>query len=262
MRTDTIEQDAESVEELRTRLDLFQSWHDDDRRRIELLEQHLGSVLEIAGTWQPDYATAMDRKTIQLARECLGQPTRELVYAPGEWCHIPTTDELERFYLSRLLAIREAAETHGYAIGVHGSLRRDMDLIAAPWREGAADAETLAHAIAQAACGIDRAGTYDWEQKPAGRVATSIPICWPAWHGQTGAGHIDLSVMPAAVVAAPKVAAPNPSLSPSASLKWDHDGQGGYYVEMRVNGIRSEDHAHAAMAYMERLFCGAEMQPN
>lgn len=52
------------------------------------------------------------------------------------------------------------------------------------------------------------------------------------------------------------------SLTPSISLKWDHDGQGGYYVEMRVNALLSEDHAHAAMAYMERLFCGGELQPN
>lgn len=77
MTTDTIEQETESVEELRTRLDLFQSWHDDDRRRIELLEQHLRAVLEIAGTWQPDYATKMDRDTIQFARECLEGPATE-----------------------------------------------------------------------------------------------------------------------------------------------------------------------------------------
>jgi len=119
-------------------------------------------------------------------------------FKPGSWTDIPTVDDLERFYLSRLPAIREAAQALGYAIGLHGSCRRDLDLIAAPWRDGAADADTLAHAVAQAACGIDRAGAYDWEQKPAGRVATSIPICWPAWHGQAGAGHIDLSVMPAA----------------------------------------------------------------
>ena len=117
-------------------------------------------------------------------------------YTPGEWYQAETVEELQAFYLSRLPSIREAAQAHGYAIGLHGSTRRDLDLIAAPWRAGASDADTLAHAIAQAACGIDRAGAYDWEQKPAGRVATSIPICWPAWHGQPGAGHIDLSVMP------------------------------------------------------------------
>lgn len=57
--------------------------------------------------------------------------------------------------------------------------------------------------------------------------------------------------------------APAPvALSPTASLKWDHDGQGGYFVEMRVNSLRSEDHAHAAMAYMERLFCAGEINVN
>ncbi len=60
----------------------------------------------------------------------------------------------------------------------------------------------------------------------------------------------------------PAPAAASQSLPPAASLKWDHDGQGGYYVEMRVNSIRSESQAHAAMAYMERLFCGAEQPVN
>lgn len=119
-------------------------------------------------------------------------------YTPGKWFQAETVDELQAFYLARLPAIRDAARVHGYAIGQHGSMRRDMDLIAVPWRDGASHPDTLAHAIAQAACGIERAGWYDWEAKPAGRIATSIPVCWTAWHGQPGAGHIDLSVMPAA----------------------------------------------------------------
>lgn len=121
-------------------------------------------------------------------------------YTPGQWYLAETADELQAFYLARLPAIREAARVHGYAIGLHGSTRRDLDLVAAPWRDGASDADTLAHAIAQAACGITRAVAYDWEAKPAGRVATSIPICWTAWHGQPGAGHVDLSVIPQALV--------------------------------------------------------------
>lgn len=52
------------------------------------------------------------------------------------------------------------------------------------------------------------------------------------------------------------------NLQPSVSLKWDRDGQGGYYVEMRVSGLRTEGQAHAAMAHMEKLFCGAEQQNN
>lgn len=122
----------------------------------------------------------------------------DITYTPGEWYQAETVEELQAFYLARLPAIREAARIHGYALGLHGSTKRDLDLIAAPWRDGASDADTLAHSIAQAACGIERCGAYDWEAKPAGRLATSIPICWTAWHGQPGAGHIDLSVMPAA----------------------------------------------------------------
>lgn len=113
----------------------------------------------------------------------------------GEWHHVATIDEMHAFYLSRLPAIRKAAREHGYAIGVHGSLRRDFDLIAMRWHDGASDKDTLAHAIAMAACGISRDGPYEWEQKPSGRVATSFPICWTEWHGMISAGHIDLSLI-------------------------------------------------------------------
>lgn len=117
-------------------------------------------------------------------------------YTPGQWFEAKTREGLKAFFLSRLPAIRDAAKAHGYAIGLHGTLTRDMDLIAVPWRDGAADIETLAHAVANAACGITRDGAYEWESKPAGRMATSIPCCWPSWHGEAGAGHIDLSVVP------------------------------------------------------------------
>lgn len=33
--------------------------------------------------------------------------------------------------------VREVAKRHGWAIGVHGSLKRDIDLIAIPWTEEA-----------------------------------------------------------------------------------------------------------------------------
>ena len=118
-------------------------------------------------------------------------------YQPGEWFDATSVDLMQRFFESRLPAIREAARDHGYAIGVHGSMRRDMDLIAAPWRDGASDADTLAHAVAMAACGITRDGHYEWEKKPVGRLATCIPICWTYRSGVPSDGHIDLSVMPA-----------------------------------------------------------------
>ena len=124
-------------------------------------------------------------------------------YQPGQWFDARTIDEMQAFYLSRLPAIREAAKEHGYAIGVHGSQRRDFDLMAMQWSADASDKDSLARAIADAACGIRREGAYDWEQKPSGRVATSIPICWtahdnPDFDNMISAGHIDLSIILAA----------------------------------------------------------------
>jgi hypothetical protein len=46
---------------------MIQGWEADAQRRAELLEQHLRAVLEIARTWQPDYATKMDRDTLDMA---------------------------------------------------------------------------------------------------------------------------------------------------------------------------------------------------
>lgn len=116
-------------------------------------------------------------------------------YAPGTWFHVPDRQTLTQFFHSRLPAIREAARALGYAIGVHGSMRRDLDLIATPWVDKYASHDELAHAIANASCGITRQGNYDWTLKPHTRIATSIPICWPEWLGEPGVGHIDLSVV-------------------------------------------------------------------
>ncbi len=119
----------------------------------------------------------------------------ELDYTPGDWFKVTTLEELQQFYNSRLPAIREAARTLGWAIGVHGSERRDFDLMAMPWVENCANKNELAHAIAVAACGISREGDYVWETKPGNRADTSIPICWTTWHDMLSAGHIDLAVI-------------------------------------------------------------------
>src|ERR1700741_473884 len=124
-------------------------------------------------------------------------------YKLGSWFEARTLDEMQAFYLARLPAIREAAKEHGYAIGLHGSERRDFDLMAMQWRAGASDKDTLARAIAVAACGITRSCAYDWAQKPMGRVATSMPVCWtdyknPEFADMISLGHIDLSIIEAA----------------------------------------------------------------
>lgn len=112
------------------------------------------------------------------------------------WRKIKDKKELTKFYEEVLPKIRRAAFDHGYALISHGSLKRDLDLIAIPWINAALDKETLTRAIHIAACGI-QSQSYQWEEKPHGRQATCFPICWPEWETEEKSlGHIDLSVMP------------------------------------------------------------------
>ena len=84
--------------------------------------------------------------------------------------------------------IRRLAREVGYAIGVHGSQERDLDLIAAPWTEEAVSAEELADHIAR---GINGRVLYP-SPKPLGRWACNIQI--DGWFKL-----IDLSVSPGGV---------------------------------------------------------------
>jgi hypothetical protein len=98
--------------------------------------------------------------------------------------------------------LREKAGRLGYALGVHGTLKRDIDLIACPWAADAVDARTLAEAL-RAVAAEHNGGKADlawreecrewWEAgkpgaKPHGR------LCWMFFLG--GGPYIDLSVMP------------------------------------------------------------------
>lgn len=118
----------------------------------------------------------------------------------GTWYECHTIDEMQQFYMSRLPVIRSAAKACGYAIGLHGSCRRDFDLMAMQWTDECVTPDELAHAIAKAACGITRCGPYQWEKKPRGRIATSFTICWTDHsenfpEGMLSLGHIDLSII-------------------------------------------------------------------
>ena len=85
-------------------------------------------------------------------------------------------------------AIVEVADAHGYAVALHGSLDRDMDVLAAPWTEDAADVDTLVEAIAArlGLFGVGHKGNR--ELRPHGRLGWSLTM--------TGGAYIDLSVMP------------------------------------------------------------------
>lgn len=112
------------------------------------------------------------------------------------WVEVKNIEEMRDYYISKLPAIRIAAKECGYAIGLHGSLNRDFDLIAVPWVEEYSTVEILAQKIHQAACGLKQE-KYIWEKKPCHRIATSFPICFNMFYidGVKGLGHIDLSVI-------------------------------------------------------------------
>ena len=103
------------------------------------------------------------------------------------WSPIRTKDELHRVYTRLVPEIRRIAYHAGYGIGVHGSMRRDLDLIAVPWTEEAVSAHELAQRIQLSLCGMKEA-SYDWEQKPHGRKGCTIVVGMNAF--------IDLSVSP------------------------------------------------------------------
>lgn len=115
-------------------------------------------------------------------------------YYPG------LAESVGRAYRLTIDAIRDAAKAKGYAIGVHGSLARDIDLIACPWTDGAAPAAEMAEAVRAAAASAIPGGncwskTDDPKQKPHGRLSWSL-------HFAAG-GYIDLSVMPRAATEGP-----------------------------------------------------------
>jgi hypothetical protein len=78
------------------------------------------------------------------------------------------------------------AREFGYSIALHGSMKRDVDLVAIPWVEDAADPDLLVSHL----CGaLDARRLTGWEKKPNGRIAINLQI--NGWFKM-----IDLSVMP------------------------------------------------------------------
>lgn len=93
-----------------------------------------------------------------------------------DWPAIPDVDK-----------IRALAREVGYAIGVHGTMERDLDLIAAPWVAEAVTPVDLAQHIATGLGG--RVLGFRIQDKPCGRWSCNIrPEGWFKL--------IDLSVMP------------------------------------------------------------------
>jgi hypothetical protein len=85
----------------------------------------------------------------------------------------------------------DIARAHGYALAVHGSFTRDMDLIAIPWIEKASAPLTVVIEMGEAIGRKAMKAHFDIKEepikKPHGRIVYTIP---------TGAGgYVDIGFM-------------------------------------------------------------------
>lgn len=89
--------------------------------------------------------------------------------------------------LYQMLA-REARK-QGYALALHGSMGRDLDVIACPWTDEAVPAEELVEALRAATSSLISKSDANPTPKPHGRLSWVLHL--------TGSGtYIDLSVLP------------------------------------------------------------------
>jgi hypothetical protein len=100
-------------------------------------------------------------------------------------------------YVMLWARMSEAARSCGYALAVHGTMSRDLDVVAIPWTAEAKSGEEVVRAMAEAVA--DRAGTDlviggPNHYAPHGRTGWSIP--YSAEDGFTTVGYVDVSVMP------------------------------------------------------------------
>lgn len=86
--------------------------------------------------------------------------------------------------------LREVAEQYGYALAVHGSLQRDIDLIAVPWREEPMPVDSLVAALHNVCEAVYSCTLSTATDKPCGRRAWVI--LFPGFEAM----YIDLSVFP------------------------------------------------------------------
>lgn len=81
---------------------------------------------------------------------------------------------------------KEIAEKHGYALALHGSMVRDLDLIAIPWVETPTSPDALIHDLCKAIGYLEPKKPVP-EIRPHGRISYAIST--------GGGGYLDISVM-------------------------------------------------------------------
>lgn len=83
------------------------------------------------------------------------------------------------FYASMWSDFREAALDCGWALGLHGSLSSDMDIMAMPWVEDAKPVEDMINSLERCLTKPDKklwVPTAKTKDKPNGRVVYTVHI--------------------------------------------------------------------------------------
>lgn len=98
----------------------------------------------------------------------------------------PTPNYAPTYAAAMYPELAEIARSHGYALAVHGSLARDLDLIAIPWIEEAGEPQAVLDDILKKFA-VNLIGEVS--KKPHGRTAYTLNVGW---------GHcaIDLQFIP------------------------------------------------------------------
>jgi hypothetical protein len=109
-------------------------------------------------------------------------------------------------YLGLYVILTETARQHGYALAVHGTVTRDLDLVAIPWADEVSEPDVLIEALRGAVGGFiiptgTKGGRYDAARGEFVEVEIQNPTLKPhgrlAWNIHLEAGAIlDISVIP------------------------------------------------------------------
>jgi hypothetical protein len=131
---------------------------------------------------------------------------------------IDDEEQLKKFYESIIPKLQEEARDCGWALAVHGSMRRDLDLIAVPWDSRYCTPNSLAQRLQEIASPAGwsyaiKQITKLWQKKPRGRRAIALVIAGVscgveiAQKKKLGQPYLDISVFePPYGLSAPKTA--------------------------------------------------------
>lgn len=186
-------------------INMLRSWEADAQRRSELLEQHLRSVLEVAKTWQPDYATKMDRDTLEHAQESLTQPGAAAAPVAQQAAPLPRQADPLTQAIQRLNSSPYSL-TKGECIQVLMALRHEMAEQAVA--QGAKTRSTLTRDLVNAAMLLKR-----WAEE------RNEP---PGWH-IAGIGLVQSSQKATAILKYLPTSKVKPGDSVAESDLWDAD---------------------------------------